>query len=170
MKHRFLLKKQPGGLKALLAKDYELLHRGSIWGALSFHDWQHSELSIGPNQYIISSEAKDQWSLTQRGKKVAGCKRSVSGSKIEFAIEFDDRVWRFRPHRKRLVLTHEIFEDEVEIGQIFPIIRLWWWSEIEATFSELPRLEIASFAIWIIGIHWVGIAGQLTAARAQRGI
>jgi hypothetical protein len=31
-------------------------------------------------------------------------------------------------------------------------------------------LEVAGFAVWLIGIHWVGVAGKLTAARAEIGI
>jgi hypothetical protein len=163
-----LLKKQSGGLSALLAKDYELLHKGSVCGVLSFHNWKYVELLIDQNQYVIRSDGKAKWLLEQRGISIACCKRNASGPQLEFAIEFDDRVWRFKPNRRKLVLGHEIWEEELKIGRVTPHIKLFW-SEIGATFNQMPRLEIASFAIWLIGIHWAGVAGTLTAARAEIG-
>ena len=55
------------------------------------------------------------------------------------------------------------------IGQITPHIK-FMWPEVGATFKQAARLEVASFAVWLIGIHWVGIAGKLTAARTEIGI
>lgn len=170
MKNHFLLKKKPAGLAAPLAKDFELLHNGSAIGTLSFQNWKHAELLIDRNQFEVRSEGKGEWLLMQRGRNIARCKRYASGPKLEFAIEFDDRVWRFMPRRRRLMLLHEIYEEELEVGRVQPIISILRWSKIEAVFSEMPRLEIASFAVWIIGIHWIGVAGRLTAARAQLGI
>lgn len=170
MKNHFLLKKKPAGLTSLLAKDFELLHNGAACGAFSFQNWKYAELLIGRDQFEVRSEGKGEWLLVQRGRNIASCKRYASGPKLEFAIKFDDRVWRFMPKRKRLVLAHEIYEKELEIGRVQPIIGIWWWSKIEVEFSEMPRLEIASFAVWITGVHWVGVAGRLTAARAQLGI
>jgi hypothetical protein len=45
-----------------------------------------------------------------------------------------------------------------------------WWPSLSATVEEDSRLEFVCFAIWLIGIHWVGIAGKLTAARAELGV
>jgi hypothetical protein len=165
-----LLKKKSGGLLALLAKDYELMHKGSICGAFSFHNWKYVEFLIGQNQYTIRSEGKAKWLLEQRGVSIAFCQRHASGPKLEFTIEFDDRVWCFKPNRKKLVLGYDIWDEKLKIGRVTPHIKLWGWSEIGATFNQMPRLEIASFAIWLIGIHWVGIAGTLTATRAEIGI
>ncbi len=161
--------KNSGGLFELLAKDYELLHKGSIRGVLSFYDWKYVEFMIDQNQYTIRSNGKAMWSLEQRGGRIACCKRHASGPKLEFVIEFNDRVWFFKPSRKKLVLGHDIWEDKLVIGRVTPHIR-FWRSEIGATFNQMPRLEIAGFAVWLIGIHWVGVAGKLTAARAEIGI
>ena len=165
-----LLKKRSWRLFAPLSKDYELLHKGSICGVLSFHDWKYVEFLIDQNQYVIRSDGKAKWLLEQRGVSIACCKRHASGPKLEFAIEFDDRVWCFKPNRKKLVLGHDIWEEKLKIGRVTPHIRFWWWPEIGATFNQMPGLEIASFAIWLIGIHWIGIAGKLTATRAEIGI
>jgi hypothetical protein len=164
-----LLLKKSGGVFALLAKDYELLHKGSVCGVLSFYDWKYAEFLIDQNQYVIRSDGKAKWLLEQRGISIACCKRHASGPQLEFAIEFDDRVWCFKPNRRKLVLDHDIWEEKLEIGRVTPHIR-FWWSEIGATFNQMPRLEIAGFAIWLIGIHWIGIAGKLTSARAEMGI
>ena len=164
-----LLLKKSGGLFSLLAKDYELLHKGSICGSLSFYDWKYVEFLIGENQYVIRSEGKAKWCLEQGGIRIACCKRHAPGPKLEFSIEFDDRTWLFKPNRKKLVLGHDIWEGKLKIGRVAPHIR-FWWSEIGATLNQIPQLEIASFAVWIIGIHWVGVAGMVTAARAEIGI
>ena len=164
-----LLLKKSGGLFPLLAKDYELLHKGSICGGLSFYDWKYVDFLIGENQYVICSDGKTKWLLEQRGNRIACCKRHASGPKLEFSIEFDDKAWLFKPNRKKLVLGYDIWEGEIKIGRVTPHIR-FWWSEIGATFNQIPRLEIASFAVWIIGIHWIGVAGKVTAARAEIGI
>jgi hypothetical protein len=66
------------------------------------------------------------------------------------------------------MLGHDIWEKKLKIGRSKPEIK-FWWPEIEATFNQIPRLEIASFAILVRGIHWV-VAGQVTAARAEIGI
>lgn len=166
----FLLKKKSGGLLALLAKDYELLHEGLICSVFGFYNWKYAEIMIDQNQYAIRSEGKAKWLLEQRGVSIAFCKRIAPGPKLEFAIEFDDRVWCFKPNRKKLVLGYDIWEDKLKIGRVTPHIKFWWWSEIGATFNQMPRLEIASFAIWLVGIHWIGTAGNLTAARADIGI
>jgi hypothetical protein len=41
---------------------------------------------------------------------------------------------------------------------------------VPAAPKQVTRLEVAGFAVWLIGIHWVGVAGKLTAARAEIGI
>ena len=164
-----LLLKKSGGLFAPLAKDYELLHKGSVCGVLSFYDWKYAEFLIEQNQYAIRSDDKARWLLEQRGTRIACCKKHASGPQLEFAIEFDDRVWCFKPNRRKLVLGYDIWEEKLKIGRVTPHIR-FWRSEIGATFNQMPRLEIASFAIWLIGIHWIGVAGTLTAARAEIGI
>ncbi len=164
----FLLRKS-GGPYALFAKDYELLHNGMVCCVLSFDDWKYVEFLIDGNRFVIRSDGKARWMLEQGGINVACCKRHASGSQLEFSIDFDDRVWCFKPNRKKLVLTHDIWEEKLKIGQITPRIR-FWWSEVGATFKQVPRLEVASFAVWLIGIHWVGVAGKLTAGRAEIGI
>ena len=67
------------------------------------------------------------------------------------------------------MLVHDIWEEKLKIGRITPHIR-FCWSEVGATFKQEPRLEVVGFAVWLIGIHWVGVAGKLTAARAEIGI
>jgi hypothetical protein len=170
MDMELLLVKKSGGILALLEKDFELMHQGSICSIISFYNWKYVELLINQNQYEIRSEGKSRWLLDQQGANIACCKKHTSGSSLEFEIEFDDRVWCFKPNRKKLVLGHDIWEGKLKIGRVTPRIGLWRWSEITATFTQVQRLEIASFAIWIIGIHWVGTSGKVTATRAQIGI
>jgi len=90
-----LLLQKSGGLFELLAKDYELLHKVSICGVLSFYDWKYAEFFIDQDQYVIRSDGQAKWLLEQRGICIAFCKRYASGPKLEFAIEFDDQVWRY---------------------------------------------------------------------------
>ena len=154
----FVLKKS-GGLFSLFAKDYELLHKGSICCVLSFYNWKYVEFVIDGNSYVIRSDGKARWVLEQNGVNVAYCIRHASGPKLEFSIDFDDRVWNFRPNRRKLVLTHDIWEEKNEIGRITPHLR-FWWSEVDATFKQVTRTEVVVFAVWLIGIHWVGVAGK----------
>jgi len=164
----FLLRKS-GGLFTFFKKDYELLHNGSLCCVLSFYDWKYVEILIDENRYVIRSVGRAKWVLEQSGTKIAYCKRNSTGSKLGFSIEFDGQVWCLKPIRKKLVLTHDIWEEKLKIGRISPHIKLWW-PEVNATFKEAPRLEVVSFAVWLIGIHWVGVAGTLTAGRADIGI
>ena len=106
--------------------------------------------------------------MRQRSKSVAAT-APESSTQLEFSIDFDDRDWCFKPNRKKLILTHDIWEEKLKIGRITPHIR-FWWSEVGATFKHEPRLDIVCFAVWLIGIHWVGVAGTLTAGRAEIGI
>ena len=164
-----LLLRKSGGHFAIFAKDYELLHNGSVCCILSFDDWKYVEFLIDGNHYIIRYDGKARWVLEQSGINLASCMRHASGSKLEFSIDFDNRVWRFKPNRKKLVLGHDIWEEKLKIGRITPHIK-FIWSEVDATFKQATRLEVAGFAVWLIGIHWVGVAGKLTAARAEIGI
>ena len=164
-----LLLRKSGSPFALFAKNFELLHNGSVCCTLSFYNWKYAEFLIGGKRYVIRSDGKARWVLEQSGINVACCQRHASGPQLEFSIDFDDRVWRFKPNRKKLVLGHDIWEEKLKIGRISPHIG-FWRSEVGATFKQVPRLEVASFAVWLIGIHWVGVAGKLTAGRAEIGI
>jgi hypothetical protein len=164
----FLLRKS-GGPFALFAKDYELLHNGAACCVLRFDDWKHVAFSIAGNRFDIRSNGRARWVLEQSGIKVGCCKRHASGPQLAFSIEFDDRVWCFKPNRRKLVLTHDIWEGNLEIGRITPHIR-YWSSEVGATLTQVPRLEVIGFAVWLIGIHWTGVAGTLTAGSAELGI
>jgi hypothetical protein len=164
----FLLKKS-GGLFPPLAKDFELIHNGSVCCVLNFYNWKTVEFLVNAKHYVIRSDGKAQWLLEQGGIELARCKRHASGSKLEFSIYFDDRIWHFKPRRRRVLRTHEVWEESRKIGEIKPNTGLWW-PEIGATLEQETRLEIVVFAIWLVGIQWGGAAGMLTAARAEMGI
>jgi serine/threonine-protein kinase RIO1 len=66
-----LLLRKSGGRFALLAKDYELLYQGSIYGDLSFYNWKYAEFFIDQNQYVIRSDEKAKWLLEQNGGSIA---------------------------------------------------------------------------------------------------
>jgi hypothetical protein len=163
-----LLKKYPGKF-AIFAKDYNLFYNNSVCTTLSFYDWKTVKFTTGEGQYLVCSETEGKWRLEQEGVTIARCSRVAHGPKLEFEISFDNRVWHFKPKRRKLLLTHDVWEDEQIIGRVSPRIK-FWWSEISATFNPHASLKIASFAIWIIGIHWVAVAGKLNAARAEKGI
>ncbi len=94
-----LLLRKSGGRFAIFAKDYELLHNGSVCCTLSFDDWKYVEFLIDGNRYVIRSDGKARWVLEQNGINVACCNRHASGPQLEFSIDFDDRVclnWSFR--------------------------------------------------------------------------
>ena len=164
-----LLLRKSGGRFAIFAKDYELLHNGSVFCILKFDEWKYAEFMVDGNHYVIRFDSKARWVLEQNGIEVARCVRHASAPKLEFSIDFDDRVWCFKPDRKKLILGHDIWEEKLKIGRITPRIN-FLWPQIEATFNQAPRLEVAGFAVWLIGIHWGGVAGLLTAARADIGI
>ena len=67
------------------------------------------------------------------------------------------------------MLHHDIFEDDTVVGQIEKTIG-WWRSGLSVTSPDTARIEIVSFAVWLIGIHGVSTAGTLTAARAELGL
>ncbi len=67
------------------------------------------------------------------------------------------------------MLHHDICEDECVVGQIAKTSG-WWSSGLNVTSPETARIEIVSFAVWLIGIHGVSTAGTLTAARAELGL
>ena len=161
--------RKAGSLLALFRKEYDLVHEGSTCCALTFYDWKHVEFAIHGNHYVVRFDGNARWVLEQGGINVARCTRQASGSQLEFSIRFDDRLWQFKPRREKLVLAHDIWDGTRKVGRITPRIK-FWWSEIDATFNQEPRLEIAGFAVWLVGIHWVGVAGKLTAGRAEIGV
>jgi len=67
------------------------------------------------------------------------------------------------------MLHHDIWEEDCVVGQIEMTIG-WWSNGLIVTSPQLARMEIVSFAVWLVGIHEVGIAGKLTAVRARLGL
>ncbi len=67
------------------------------------------------------------------------------------------------------MLHHDIWEDDCVIGQIANKIG-GWSSGLSVAIPEMTRIEIVSFAVWLIGIHSVSTAGKVTAARAELGL
>ncbi len=84
-------------------------------------------------------------------------------------MSFDTRSWLLKHRRKGLMLHHDIWEDDCVVGQIAKKIG-WWSSSLSVRSPQTARIEIVSFAVWLIGIHWVSTAGKLTASRAELGL
>ena len=164
----FLIKRR-GGRFAIFSKEYDVTYDGSVGSVLRFDSWKHSDFSINQRNYIIRADGKGRWLLQINGTDSASCQRQATGPRLEFSIRFDDEKWQTKPVREWLMLRHDIWANNRKIARITPQTKMWS-NEIAATFIQPPRLEIAIFSIWLIGIHSIGIAGKLTAARAEAGI
>ena len=158
-----------GSLFAFLAKNYQLLHNDSVCCEMEFHDWKVAGFALDDTHYAVHSAGKARWVLSKHGVAIANCERHAVGSQLEFSIQFDNRCWHIKPVRRKGMLTHEVWDDGQKIGGLVPRLKLLR-PEIQAHFDQAPRLELAAFTLWLIGIHWVGVAGRLVAGRAELGV
>ena len=162
---RLLLRKQRG----LFSKDYELVDKDSVICFMQFDDWQNASLLIEGKCYSVRANGRGRWILEESGISVAGSQRQGTGPRLTLTVSFDARSWLLKPRRKGLMLHHDIWENDCVVGQIGTTIG-WWSSGLRVTSPETARIEIVSFAVWLIGIHGVSTAGKLTAARAEVGL
>ena len=161
-----LLLRRKGGW---FSKDYELMDKDSVVCFMQFDDWRDSNLLIEDKRYFVRGEGRGSWILEDGGISVARSQRQGTGPRLTLAVSFDTRSWLLKPRRKGLMLHHDIWEDDCVVGQIAPKIG-WWSSGLSVTSPETARIEIVSFAVWLIGIHSVSTAGKATAARAELGL
>ncbi len=161
-----LLLRKKGGW---FSKDYELMDKDSVVGSMQFDDWRDSNLLIEDKRYVVRGEGRGSWILEDGGISVARSQRQGTGPRLTFAVSFDTRSWLLKPRRKGLMLHHDIWEDDCVVGQIANKIG-WWSSGLSVTSPQTARIEIVSFAVWLIGIHSVSTAGKLTASRAELGL
>jgi hypothetical protein len=160
-----LLRKKSG----LFSKDYELMDKDSVVCLMQFDDWRKSKLLIEGKRYLVRGEGRGKWILEEIGISIAHSQREGTGPRLSLTLSFDTRSWRLKPRRKGLMLHHDIWEDDRVVGQIENKIG-WWSSGLSVTTPQTARIEIVSFAVWLIGIHGVSTAGKLTAARAELGL
>ncbi len=136
---------------------------------MQFENWRDSTLLIEEKRYLVRGDARGSWILEESGISIARSQREGTGPRLTLDLSFDSGSWRLKPRRKGLMLHHDIWEDDCVIGQIANKIG-WWSSSLSVTVQETTRIEIVSFAVWLIGIHSVSTAGKLTAARAELGL
>ncbi len=161
-----LLLRRKGGL---FSKDYELMDKDSVVCFMQFDDWRHASLLIEGKPYFVRADGRGRWILEESGISIADSQRQGTGPRLTLTVSFDSRSWLLKPRRKGLFLHHDIWEDDCVVGQIANKIG-WWSSGLSVTSPETARIEIVSFAVWLIGIHGVSTAGKLTAARAELGL
>ena len=161
-----LLLRRKGGW---FSKDYELMDQNSVVCFMQFKNWRDSTLLIEDKPYLVRGDAWGSWILEESGISIARSQREGTGPRLTLDVSFDSGSWRLKPRRKGLMLHHDIWEDDCVIGQIANKIG-WWSSSLSVTVQETTRIEIASFAVWLIGIHSVSISGKVTSARAELGL
>ncbi len=155
--------------RGLFSKDYELMDKDSVVCFMQFDDWRDSNLLIEGKRYSVRGDSRGRWILEESGISIADSQRQGTGPRLTLTVSFDTRSWLLKPLRKGLMLHHDICEDDCVVGQIAKTIG-WWSSGLSVTSPETARIEIVSFAVWLIGIHGVSTAGTLTAARAELGL
>lgn len=153
----------------LFSKEYELLDKDSVVCFMQFNDWRHASLLIEGKHYFVRANGRGKWILEESGIPIAGSQRRGTGPRLMLTVSFNNRSWLLKPRRKGLMLHHDIWEDDCVVGQLANTIG-WWSSGLNVTPPEAARIEIVSFAVWLIGIHYVSISGKLTAARAELGL
>ena len=153
----------------IFSKDFDLLHDGVTVCTMSFTDWKFVQFAINARQHIVRAGGRGRWQLESAGVVTAECTRQGTGRDLSFSIDFDPTNWLLKPRIESMKLVHDICEGDLVVGRIDKKIGLWK-SGLEVVLPEAARLEIISFAVWLIGIHWVGAAGKLTPVRAQVGL
>jgi hypothetical protein len=161
-----LLLRRKGGL---FLKDYELMDKDSVVCFMKFDDWRDASLLIEGNRYSVRADGRGRWILDESGISIARSQRQGTGPRLTLTVTFDTRSWLLKPRRKGLLLHHDIWEDDCVVGQIVKKIG-WWSSGLCVRSLQTARIEIVSFAVWLIGIHGVSTAGKLTASRAELGL
>lgn len=153
----------------IFSKDFDLMHNKSPVCSMSFDDWKFVQFFIDGKRHIVRATTRGRWHLESGGITIASCRRQGTGRELAFSIDFDTRIWTLKPRIEGMKLVHDIWEGVLVVGQIAKKIE-GWKSGIVVVTPELFRMEILSFAVWLIGIHWTGTAGKLTAMRAQVGL
>jgi hypothetical protein len=161
-----LLLRRKGGL---FSKNYELRDKDSIVCFMQFDDWRHASLFIDGKRYSVRANGRGKWILEESGISIAASHRQGTGPRLTLTVTFDTRSWLLKPRRRGLMSHHDIWEEDSVGGQVAKTIG-WWNSGLSVTSPETARIEIVSFAVWLIGIHWVGTAGTVTAFRAEQGL
>ncbi len=158
-----------GSLFNIFSKEYDLLCDGGTASQLRFDSYKSSSFSVNQQHYVIRADGKGRWILDSDGTTIAQCQRQTTGPQLSFTISFDGQSWQTKPVRQGLLLTHELWDGQRQIALITPKMKLWS-NAVIASFNDSSRLEIAGFMLWLFGIHWVGISGPITAARAENGL
>lgn len=161
-----LVLERKGGL---FSKDYELMSNESAICLMRLDDWKLVDFLIEEKRYFVRANGRGKWTLESGGISIAGCKRQGTDPRLMFSISFDARTWLFKPRRRGLIQFHDIWEDDCVVGQVARKIG-WWSSSVLVTCPQMARVEIVSFAIWLMAIHWTSTAGILTASRAELGL
>ena len=164
-KMTFLLRKTGGWF----SNYYELMDKDSVVCFMQFDNWRDSSLLVEEKRYSVRGEGRGSWILEESGISIARSQRQGTGPRLTLEVSFDTRFWLLKPRRKGLILHHDIWEDDCVVGQIANKIG-WWSSGLNVAIPEAARIEIVSFAVWLIGIHSVSTAGKLAAARAELGL
>lgn len=145
------------------SKAYELSVRSDVVGQLDFSDSHNGRITVQGSSYSALREGRGRWVLKGNGVRVAEGQR-IKLVPLELQVVFDGTEWSMASEGRSL-LTYTIFERAETIGCIKQKLGLLS-NRIEMTVPEKCRLEICGFVVWLVGIHWTGIAGVAKAAAA----
>ena len=139
--------------------------KDAVVGQISFRKPYHGQITLAARNYVADREANGRWGLkTADGTSVAEAAR-VNKQPLHLRVDFDAGKWEIITEPGLRKNAFSIQADGETVGRVERLPGLWSNKLRLTTQDDLP-VEICAFAQWLVGVHWVGIAGTARAAAA----
>jgi hypothetical protein len=137
-----------------------------VVGQISFSKPYHGQITLGSTSYVADREVRGRWRLgTADGAAVAEAER-LNNQPLHLRIDFDAGRWEIVTEPGLRQNSLAIRAGGETVGRVEKLPGLWS-NKLRLTAQDGLALEICAFAQWLVGVHWVGIAGTAGAAMAQ---
>ena len=126
----------------------------------------HGQITLGSRGYSADRETAGHWRLkTADGAFVAEAER-LKTKPLHLRVDSDAGKWEIipEPGARRGVYAIQALGEPVGRIETLPGFLS---NKLRLTVHDDFPLEICAFAQWLVGVHWVGIAGTARAAAAQ---
>lgn len=149
-----------------LSVTYEVSdEKNAVVGQISFGKPYHGQITLGDRGYVADREAPGRWQLKSADRASLATAERVNKQPLHLRVDFEAGKWEIVAEPGRMKNAFSIQADGETVARVERLPGLWSNKLRLTTQGDLP-LEICAFAKWLVGVHWVGIAGPARAAAA----